>query len=379
MGADEEEQRDAEAGISKDDALVFDLLDALPLPIACLDARRRFIFSNQRHVAWCGDAILPVRGQSIRRVAGEQAYAAFACHLDRALAGGPTVFVGALAYAGSHERMLRATFLPHRLAHGRVAAILVCFEELSAPTAAYAIGEAAPLPPMHAMRDTTLVLAHELSQPLAAALASLQGSLRLARAGLPITAEFLQGLAQAAEQIRSAGEMVRQIRHFVRRDKVAHRTVDLGEFLAAAVQDLAAEAATAGITLSLTATTALSLVIAEPFALKQVIFGLVYNAMEALAAAPPAVAPAAGGRIWLGIRTIGDTMTGISISDSGPGIAPRVADHLFEPFVTAKPAGLGLGLAICRAIVRELGGELWLDRGDRSATTFIFTLPRAEK
>jgi two-component system sensor kinase FixL len=68
----------------------------------------------------------------------------------------------------------------------------------------------------------------------------------------------------------------------------------------------------------------------------------------------------------------------ISVSDTGPGLAPEVARHLFQPFVTTKRKGMGLGLSICRTIVEAHGGKIWVDDPPGGGTVFRFTLRMAE-
>src|SRR6185295_3810788 len=102
--------------------------------------------------------------------------------------------------------------------------------------------------------------------------------------------------------------------------------------------------------------------------IQQVVLNLVRNAVEALDAAPVreltiSTAPAAAG--WIQVR----------VRDTGPGLAPEVRAKLFEPFVTTKAAGMGLGLSICRSIIDGHGGTLALDPKVEAGTSFVFTIP----
>jgi two-component system sensor kinase FixL len=76
--------------------------------------------------------------------------------------------------------------------------------------------------------------------------------------------------------------------------------------------------------------------------------------------------------------TDGD-MALISVADTGPGIDPEIADRLFQPFVTSKPTGMGVGLSISRTIVEAHGGQIWTEPNPDGGTIFRFTLPRVDE
>jgi len=72
-----------------------------------------------------------------------------------------------------------------------------------------------------------------------------------------------------------------------------------------------------------------------------------------------------------------DSTVRIDVADTGPGLAPEVTAHLFQPFVTTKPKGMGLGLSICRTIVEAHGGRIWVNARPHGGTIFHFTLRSA--
>ena len=82
--------------------------------------------------------------------------------------------------------------------------------------------------------------------------------------------------------------------------------------------------------------------------------------------------------IVVAARRRGNRTVEISVADSGPGVAAEVTDTLFEPFVTTKPLGMGMGLSISRSIIELNGGSLRMVRGARCGAIFIFDLPTAE-
>jgi two-component system sensor kinase FixL len=73
-----------------------------------------------------------------------------------------------------------------------------------------------------------------------------------------------------------------------------------------------------------------------------------------------------------------DEFVTVTVEDTGPGISESVAAELFQPFVTSKSSGMGIGLSICRTIVESHGGRIWFDMRQGGGTAFYFTLPSAE-
>ncbi|MGE5505378.1 MAG: sensor histidine kinase, partial [Actinomycetota bacterium] len=108
---------------------------------------------------------------------------------------------------------------------------------------------------------------------------------------------------------------------------------------------------------------------ADPVQVQEVLVNLVRNAVEAQAGLP-----ASGRAVLVTARPAGDTVE-IAVADRGPGLAPEIAERLFQPFTTSKAGGMGMGLAISRTIVEAHGGQLWLSADGPAGCCFRFTLP----
>jgi signal transduction histidine kinase len=110
----------------------------------------------------------------------------------------------------------------------------------------------------------------------------------------------------------------------------------------------------------------------DPVQLQQVLLNLIYNACEAMASSERWAR-------WLVVRAAAARQgeVAISVVDGGPGVPPERIDKIFEPFVSSKPLGIGLGLVISRSIVNAHGGNLWCANNSGRGATFTFTIPWA--
>lgn len=220
------------------------------------------------------------------------------------------------------------------------------------------------------MGQMTSALAHELGQPLNAAQSYIAGVAR--RLGDEAPPELAQALAKATAHLEQAGEIIRNVRGFVsRHHQDAPQPIDLPVLVSQtlALLDHPLRAGGARVTLQIDGVSAP--VRGHPVAVQQVLVNLVMNAIEAMQLMPPSER-----RIEIRLAEEGRSLISITVVDHGPGVAPELAARIFEPYVTTKPEGLGMGLMICRTIVESHGGSLRLLPTRRGAA-FRFTLSRA--
>jgi two-component system sensor kinase FixL len=109
-------------------------------------------------------------------------------------------------------------------------------------------------------------------------------------------------------------------------------------------------------------------VVIDKIQVQQVVFNLVRNSVEALAESEIR-------EIMVTTRWPGGEHVEVCIADTGPGLPDKVLSQLFQPFITTKPKGMGLGLSISRSIIDAHGGRLWAEPNHRGGVTFRFTLP----
>jgi two-component system sensor kinase FixL len=117
-------------------------------------------------------------------------------------------------------------------------------------------------------------------------------------------------------------------------------------------------------------------VLVDRVQIQQVLVNLIRNAVEAMAGEDAHEAPPRR-EVIITAAPAGPEMVEVSVADTGPGLPPEVVDRLFEPFVSTKPNGMGVGLSICRTIVSMHDGRLWAEPNGEAGTVFRFTVPRA--
>jgi two-component system sensor kinase FixL len=212
-------------------------------------------------------------------------------------------------------------------------------------------------------------LAHELSQPLTAIVAYARGCLRLLAAVVPEPVMLREGVLEVVQQAERAGDILSRLREFVHGGECRQALIEVQPLIEAAISLARIEARQQGVEIEARIDSDLPAVLADHIQIEQVLLNLLRNAMDAMEAANTErrsiVVEARRGR-----RAVG-----ISVADSGPGVAAEVTDTIFEPFVTTKPLGMGMGLSISRAIVESHGGSLQTARSNGAGAIFTFDLP----
>jgi two-component system sensor kinase FixL len=212
-------------------------------------------------------------------------------------------------------------------------------------------------------------LAHELSQPLAAISTFTDTCARLIRSGGRKHKEILDALDKVAAQATRAGDVIRGLRGFMGRSDPDRTPADLNQLVLEAVRLAEGDLRTASVDVRLALADSLPPVLVNKIQIEQVILNLVRNAAEALAGSP-------SDEKDLLVQTFlaGDEVE-VAVRDRGPGLAPEISDHLFEPFQTTKAGGMGMGLAISRRIAVAHKGRLGMTPNEGCGLTFFLRLP----
>nr|WP_314442454.1 PAS domain S-box protein [uncultured Sphingomonas sp.] len=215
-------------------------------------------------------------------------------------------------------------------------------------------------------------LAHELNQPLAA-IANYCEAARDLVTGAPGEEELAlvrEALDEAAQQSIRAGQIVRRLRDFITYGQTERKIEHLPRLIAEANALGLVGSREYGVEVDIDLDPQATDVLVDRVQIQQVLLNLIRNGIDAMI----------GSRVrQLTITTNrdGEEMVRISVADTGKGIAPEMAGQLFQPFVSNKEHGMGIGLSICRTIIEAHGGKIWFEPGPGGGTVFHFTVPEA--
>lgn len=223
-----------------------------------------------------------------------------------------------------------------------------------------------------ALGEMASTLAHEINQPLTAISNYLKGSRRLLERMDGENVDMLRdAVSKAADQALRAGQIIRRLREFVARGESERRIESLPKLIEDASTLALVGAREHGIAVTFRLDPGADLVLADRIQIQQVLVNLMRNAIDVMSE---------GGEIRrLDIATVAgpDDQVEVTVADTGSGLAPEVVRQLFQPFVTTKRKGMGLGLSICRTIVEAHGGKIWVESPADGGTIFHFTLRAA--
>jgi signal transduction histidine kinase len=218
------------------------------------------------------------------------------------------------------------------------------------------------------MGELTASLAHEIKQPIAAAVTNAKTCLRWLRRERPDVAEACEAASRLVTDVTRAAEIISRISLLFKKGALQHELVDVNELIREMIVLLRNEAARYSISIRSDLAEDLPSVMADRIQLQQVFMNLMLNGIDAMKETT--------GRGELTIKSEAcDAQLLISVSDTGVGLPPEQADQIFNAFFTTKDKGTGMGLPISRSIIESHGGRLWAAGASGRGATFQFTLP----
>jgi C4-dicarboxylate-specific signal transduction histidine kinase len=220
------------------------------------------------------------------------------------------------------------------------------------------------------MGELTASLAHEVTQPIAAARNNARAALNFLDKQPSDLGEVREALGCVVGDADRAGNIVDRIRDHIKKAPPRKHRFDLNEAIDEVIVLARSAIAKNGVSVQTRLTEGLVPVEGDRVQLQQVVLNLILNAVEALSAVEE------GTRDLL-ISTEQSQTNGVlvAVRDSGPGIDPEHIERVFDAFYTTKSSGVGMGLSICRSIIDAHGGRLWAAANQPRGATFQFTLP----
>jgi two-component system sensor kinase FixL len=177
-----------------------------------------------------------------------------------------------------------------------------------------------------------------------------------------------QMISESVDQVLRAGQIIRRLREFVSKGEAERGIESLPKLLEEAGALAMVGAKHLGVRLRFQIDPGVDLVLADKVQIQQVVLNLMRNAVEAMEEAPRR-------DLFVGAVQRPNDMVEVFVSDTGHGISPEAADQLFQPFMTTKAQGMGVGLSISRTIIEAHGGRIWAEPNPGGGTVFRFTLP----
>jgi PAS domain S-box-containing protein len=295
-------------------------------------------------------------------------------NLDRCFAGEEVTYSG--WFSTRVGRMyLWISYSPLRPNSERVDAALVITRDLTDHMLASealrdAQAELAHVNRVATMGQLTASVAHEVNQPIAAAVINAQAALRWLEAQPPDLDEVRHALRRILDSGARAGDVIGRIRALIKKAPPNKTLFDLNEAIGDVIALTRSEAQKNGVLVHTRLASDLPRVEGDRVQLQQVVLNLIMNAIEAMSEVEQ-------GPRELELITEADAVGGVlvSVRDTGPGLDPRAAARLFEPFYTTKAEGMGMGLAISRSIAEAHGGRLSASENEPRGAVFQLRLP----
>jgi two-component system sensor kinase FixL len=186
-------------------------------------------------------------------------------------------------------------------------------------------------------------------------------------------AKIRDAIDRAAAQALRAGEVIHRMRDFVRRGASEREAESLSKLIeeASALALIGEKERQVDVRLNLDPKA--DAVFADRVQVQQVLLNLIRNGIDAMQVREPKKRA-----LLISSDLTEDGWSRVIVDDTGPGIAPEVLERLFQPFMTTKPQGMGVGLSISRSIIEAHGGRIWAEANPAGGARFCFTLPPAE-
>jgi PAS domain S-box-containing protein len=222
---------------------------------------------------------------------------------------------------------------------------------------------------MTTMGELTASLAHEVNQPIAAAVTDAKTCLRWLTRDQPDLEEAREAASRMVRDVTRAADIISRIRLLFKKVSPQRELVDVNEVIREMIDLLRSEATRYAISIRTELASDLPPVMGDRVQLQQVLMNLLVNSMDAMKDVDTMR------ELIIHSQPAGNEQAMVSVSDTGVGLPPQQAEHIFNAFFTTKPYGTGMGLRISRSIIESHGGRLWAANNSSRGASFCFTLP----
>lgn len=374
-GVDVTEQRRVEDELRHSARQLKLVTDAVPVLIAYVDRDMRYRFVNAAYQDWYGAEPDDMVGHGVDEFVDDEAFAMLRSSAERAFRGEEVFFENTMLHRRRGRRVVSATLVPDRNPEGGVdgyfsVGVDITERRQNEDSDKRRLLEAAHADRLSTMGEMTTEIAHELNQPLTAIVATADVCVDLAKRVPGRQDEMLvDALTEISGQARRAAQIIKHVRAFARRREPDFVPTALERIIEDAIALISIEARSGAVSVD-TFVHGPATIDADPLLIEQLIVNLARNAAEAMT-----LAGTESPRVRLTTSESAGTVD-ITVSDNGPGLSSEAMEHLFEPFYTTKPDGMGLGLAICRSIIEAHGGRIWADSSAAGGAEFTCRLQK---
>ncbi len=223
---------------------------------------------------------------------------------------------------------------------------------------------------MNSMGEMASGIAHELNHPLATITNYARGCIRKMRAGDQNSDELVEILQRVSDQANRASQIISGLRDSMRDNKNKRERTDINKIINDMGELLAFDLGNSNTRLELKLSEPHSFVAVDPVQIEQVLLNLVRNAIDAIEEGKPD-----DRRITITTGRDEEGRLTVCVGDTGTGVSEKIRKNLFDPFISTKQEGMGLGLSISCSIIKDHGGLMWIRETGKQGSNFCFTLP----
>ena len=367
--------RKAQAALVESEQMLSLMANSLPVLIGYVDANQRYRFVNKVFEEWFGISPTEIEGRSVRDTIGAERYEAIRTNIQRALDGNPVSYHAVVSFPDGSPHHIDVAYVPNFEDEETVAGYFVLAQDVTEQVDTQAAShryrdELAHVSRVATMGELATSIAHELNQPLSAIVSNAQAAVRFLATEGSDPDEVTGALADIIADGKRAGDVIRHMRGLLKKGELERAPVDVNRVVQGVGDLLHSDAVSRHVSMHFDLATDLPPAHGAATQLEQVVLNLMVNALEAMSAEHLDRRD-----LFVCTSLSDDGSLEICVADTGKGLDPELATGLFDPFVTSKPDGLGMGLSISRSIVEAHGGHLEATIDAEGRTCFQVVLP----